>query len=368
MAATQHRKDIQGLRALAVLLVVAGHLFPTVVKGGFIGVDIFFVISGFVITQQMLKSYVIAQKGFLLNFYSRRIRRILPSALLVTVVSIWATHRFLGPVASNNATLDGGWATVFLSNFHFHNIALDYFATGTQPSVLQHYWSLSIEEQFYLIWPALFVLVFFKAISHRTRQILIVLVIALSLSTAMYQSLINQSPIFFSTWTRIWELAVGALIAITSKTIQLPRFALSTLLTLIGLSAFVIDQTMQWPRVTTIPIIAATGIVVLRNPRLGSFWLLENKVATYIGDLSYIIYLWHWPVLTITKGYYGKLGGSEILMVVVITALLSVATHHLFENPLRYSKALSSKPARTVSAGVIAIAATATTLFTNYQG
>jgi hypothetical protein len=368
MAATQHRKDIQGLRALAVLLVVAGHLFPTIVKGGFIGVDIFFVISGFVITQQMLKSYLTTPKGFLLNIYARRIRRILPSALLVTGVSIWATNKLLGPVASNNATLDGGWATVFLSNFHFQNTALDYFATGTQPSVLQHYWSLSIEEQFYLIWPALFVLLFFKSISLRIRQIILVSVIALSLSIAMYQSFVNQSPIFFSTWTRIWELAVGALLAITSKTIQLPRFVLSTLIVLITVAAFVIPQTMQWPRLTTIPIIAATAILLLRNPRLGNFSIVENRVATYIGDLSYIIYLWHWPVLTITKGYYGKFGASEILIVIAATALLSVASHHLFENPLRYSKALSTKPALTVLAGVIAIAATTTTLFTNYQG
>ena len=101
MAPTQHRKDIQGLRALAVLLVVVGHLFPRVLKGGFIGVDIFFVISGFVITQQMLKSYLSSSKGFLINFYARRIRRILPSAILVTLVTIWATKLLLGPVAAN---------------------------------------------------------------------------------------------------------------------------------------------------------------------------------------------------------------------------------------------------------------------------
>ena len=316
----------------------------------------------------MLRSYLTSQKGFFLNFYSRRIRRILPSALLVTAVTIWATNRFLGPVASNNATLDGGWATVFLSNFHFQNSALDYFATGAQPSVLQHYWSLSIEEQFYLIWPALFVLLFIKSISLRARQIIITSVIALSLSTATYQSFVNQSPIFFSTWTRIWELAVGALLAITSRTIQLPRFVSSILIFLTTVAAFVIPQTMQWPRVTTIPIVAATAVVLIRNPRLGAFWLLENRFATYLGDLSYIIYLWHWPVLTISKGYYGKFGASEILIVLAVTALLSVATHHLFENPLRYSKILSAKPALTVIAGIVAIATAATTLFTNYQG
>jgi peptidoglycan/LPS O-acetylase OafA/YrhL len=94
---------------------------------------------------------------------------------------------------------------------------------------------------------------------------------------------------------------------------------------------------MQWPRLTTIPIVLATVLLLLRNPRLGSFGLLENKVATYIGDLSYIIYLWHWPVLTITRSYYSRLGSQEILLVIGVTALLSAVTHHLFENPIRFS-------------------------------
>ena len=368
MAPTQHRKDIQGLRALAVLLVVVGHLFPRVLKGGFIGVDIFFVISGFVITQQMLKNYLTSNKGFLINFYARRIRRILPSAILVTLVTIWATKLLLGPVAANDVTLDGGWATVFLSNFHFHNTALDYFAAGNGISPLQHFWSLSIEEQFYLVWPALFVLLFFRPIALKSKQLLLGVVITLSLVTAIYQSVINESAQFFSTWTRIWELAAGALLAITAKTIQIPSFVLYGLVIFLIASAFVIEQSMQWPRMTSIPVIVATVILLLRNPRIGSFALLENKVITYIGDLSYIIYLWHWPVLTITRSYYSQLGTQEVLLVIGLTALLSVLTHHLFENPLRYSKALSRRPKITVGAGLIAIAATATTLFTAHQG
>jgi peptidoglycan/LPS O-acetylase OafA/YrhL len=368
MAVTQQRKDIQGLRALAVLLVVAGHLFPTAVKGGFIGVDIFFVISGFVITQQMLKNHMTTDKGFLLNFYAKRICRILPSALLVTLVSIWATNKFLGPVAANNATLDGGWATVFLSNFHFQSTALDYFATGTQTSPLQHFWSLSIEEQFYLMWPALFIVLFARSLSMRTKQIILGFIIAFSFLAAMYQSSIDQSAIFFSTWARIWELAVGAFIAINAKTIQLPKFVLTACVTLIALASLTIPQTMQWPRLTTIPIIAATAIVLLRNPRLGAYSLFENRIATYIGDLSYIIYLWHWPVLTNVKGYYGKFEATQILLVVALTALLSVATHHLFENPIRYSQLLSRRPAITVAGGSIAIAITAIMLFNHFQG
>jgi hypothetical protein len=368
MASTQHRKDIQGLRALAVLLVVAGHLFPGVVKGGFIGVDIFFVISGFVITQQMHKSYITSNKGFLINFYARRIRRIMPSAILVTLVTIWATKMWLGPVAANDVTLDGGWASIFLSNFHFQNTALDYFAAGNGISPLQHFWSLSIEEQFYLVWPALFVLLFFRPIALKSKQLLLSVVITLSLVTAIYQSDINESAQFFSTWTRIWELAAGALLAITAKTLRIPNFVLYGLVIFLIASAFVIEQSMQWPRLTSIPVIVATVILLLRNPRIGNFVLLENKVITYIGDLSYIIYLWHWPVLTITRSYYSQLGTQEVLLVIGLTALLSVLTHHLFENPVRYSEALSRRPKITVSAGLIAIAATATTLFTAYQG
>lgn len=368
MVISQHRKDIQGLRALAVLLVVAGHLFPSVVRGGFIGVDIFFVISGFVITQQMLNSDQSSQGGFLLDFYARRVRRILPSALLVTVVTIWAAGKFLGPVAENETTLAGGWATLFLSNFHFQYTALDYFAAGTQVSPLQHFWSLSIEEQFYLVWPAIFLLLFLRLTSLKFKQGFLLVVISLSLFTAVYQTLIDQTPIFFSTWTRIWELAAGAIVAISSRFIQLPRFATIGLVTALIVAGFVLPQSMQWPRLTTIPVIVATVLLLLRNPRISHVTLLENKAATYIGDLSYIIYLWHWPVLVITQGFFGSFGTKEICMVVLLTALLSVATHHLYENPIRYSRHLSTKPLLTVSFGAISIAVMATILFTRYQG
>ncbi len=368
MAATQVRKDIQVLRAFAVLLVVAGHLFPSVVKGGFIGVDIFFVISGFVITQQMLKNYLTSEKSFLINFYARRIRRILPSALLVTLATIWAADRFLGPVVSNNAKLDGGWATIFLSNFHFQANALDYFAAGTQVSPLQHFWSLSIEEQFYLLWPTTFILLFVRATTLRTKQVLLSIIIGLSLFAALYQSMVSQSPIFFSTSTRIWELAAGALLAITSKSISFPRLLAPFLVLVLCASAFLIPQSMQWPRLTTIPIVLATLILLTRNARITSFPLLENKTAAYIGDLSYIIYLWHWPVLVITKGYYAQFGWQEIALVIGITALLSVITHHFYENPIRYSHALINRPVMSVAIGVLAISATSLTLFTRYQG
>jgi peptidoglycan/LPS O-acetylase OafA/YrhL len=365
--ATQQRKDIQGLRAIAVLLVVAGHLFPTVVQGGFIGVDIFFVISGFVITQQMLKNQLDSGKGFLVHFYARRIRRILPSALLVTAGTVWAAGYFLGPVVANNALLDAGWASVFLSNFHFQSTALDYFASGTQVSPLQHFWSLSIEEQFYLIWPAFFLLLFMRSISQRFRLITIGTITSLSLFIALYQSTLQSSPIFFSTSTRVWELGAGAMLAIAAKSVPIPRFVTALSLVLLLVCAFLIPQSMQWPRFTTLPIVILTLLLLLRDSRVSAMPILENKIATYVGDLSYIIYLWHWPVLVITKSYFANFGVQEILIVIGITAALSVITHHVYENPLRYSHRSVASPAMTLFIGVIAITACALTFFSRYQ-
>ena len=368
MTQTQHRKDIQGLRALAVLLVVAGHFFPGVVQGGFIGVDIFFVVSGFVITQQMLKSIELSHQRFLLNFYARRIRRILPSALLVTLVTIVVAKWLLGPVVANSTTLDGAWATVFLSNFHFQSIALDYFSSGTQVSPLQHYWSLSIEEQFYLVWPAIFLLLHIKSIAIKARKVVLTVIIAVSLFVALYQSTVTESAIFFSTLTRVWELAIGALLAILAISIRVPRILLNICIGALVVSAFVIPQSMQWPRLTTVPIVALTSLILMRNPRLDTSQPLENRAATYIGDLSYIIYLWHWPVLTIAKGYFGKFEAPQILVCLTLTMFLSVLTHHLFENPIRYSKKLISSAMLTVSLGISSVVTVGFVLFTTYQG
>ena len=369
MASTRYRADIQGLRALAVLLVVAGHLFPTVIKGGFIGVDIFFVISGFVITQQMISMHESHKKNFLLTFYSRRIRRILPSALFVTLGTVWATGYFLGPVAANETYRDGAWSSIFLGNFHFQNTVMDYFSAGTQISPSQHFWSLSIEEQFYLVWPTIFMLLFAIPLSKVFKQIAIGSVVAFSFFYAMYETQVNDSVIFFSTSTRIWELGVGALIAMNYKSLAFPiRFIAPSLVLALVASTFVITQSMQWPRFTALPIIVITALLLLRDPSTQKFSLLENRVATYIGDLSYIIYLWHWPILIIVKARAGELGVKEILTVLILTALLSIATHHGFENPIRHSTRLISTPVLTVTTGIAAIAVCATTLFSRYQG
>lgn len=362
----QRRADIQGLRALAVSLVVAGHIAPDLISGGFIGVDVFFVISGYVITLQMLKSPAVNKRKFLLDFYARRILRIIPSALLVILATIVATDYYLGPVVGNDARLDAGWASVFLSNFHFHNLSLDYFAAGIERSPLQHFWSLSIEEQFYLLWPILFLFLAFKSGSQLARRIFLSLLILTSLSFALVQSEISKAPIFFLTHVRLWELAVGALIAL----LPVIKFGLKylqviTILYLL-LAAFFINESMQWPGFATVPVIIATALY-LYCADSGRANPLGLKPFSYLGDLSYLVYLWHWPILIIVTAISANFGAIEIAKVLSLSLALSVLTHHLFENPIRFASGLRTRPAITVLLGVLSISITSLVLFSSHQ-
>ena len=363
---SHHRSDIQSLRAIAVMLVIAGHLFPLSIKGGFIGVDIFFVISGFVITLQMTKLYSTSPSTFLRDFYSKRIKRILPSALLVTMLSLLATSYFLGPVAVNEAKQDGGWTTIFLGNFHFHNMSLDYFDTGTQASPFQHFWSLSIEEQFYLIWPALFLILMIKAKSIRTRQSVLLAIIGFSLSMALYLSEMKSDPIFFISSSRVWELAVGALLGLSTVSIRLPKSLINLCLSILLVASITISPTMQWPGFLSIPVIVATAVILINNPSLGRVKALDNKMMRYIGDLSYLLYLWHWPIFIIIKGVSSSFGNVEKLYIALLTFALSVITHHFFENPIRFST--KTTPGTTISLGISAVAVLSGALFITYQG
>jgi len=316
----------------------------------------------------MLTSVQSGHKEFFLNFYARRMRRILPSALLVTLVTIYAAKKLLGPVVANSTILDGAWTTIFLGNFHFQHTTLDYFAAGNQVSPLQHYWSLSIEEQFYLMWPALFLFLHIRTKSIKNRINFLSIIIALSLFTALYQSTISQTTIFFASSTRMWELATGALLAINGKTVHIPRLPVNLGLLALLISAFIIPQTMQWPRLTTIPIVIVSGLLLIRNPECGKSFFLENQLATYIGDLSYILYLWHWPILTIAKSYCLHFGAAQKLLCIFLALVFSVLTHHLFENPIRYSQRVAASVRLNLALGISSIAIVAFALFTTYQG
>ena len=232
------RQDIQGLRALAVLLVVLDHARIGPFHGGFIGVDVFFVISGFLITGLLVSESERTGRVSLLGFYARRARRILPAATLVIMATVAASIYFLSAVEASGAIEDALWATFFAANFKFALDGTDYFQNDTPPSPLQHYWSLAVEEQFYVVWPLLVLLLCLfsawrarrsvgaRSTGPRVRDLGVsplVVIIGVSFAFSVSYSTTDPVSAYFSPFTRAWELGIGALVACLSTRLILLR-------------------------------------------------------------------------------------------------------------------------------------------------
>src|ERR1051325_1428873 len=202
-----HRDDIQGLRAVAVLLVVLAHAGVPYLQGGFVGVDVFFVLSGYLITGLLLRGRL-----SLADFYVRRARRILPAAVLTLVVTDLVAQHLLNFVRAREAVSDSIWAALFGANVHFAQVGSDYFSRGQPPSPFLHFWTLSVEEQFYLVWPGILVL----ALLLGRRHLLAVVAVlgAASLAWSVHDTTASPATAYFSTFARAWELALGAALAI----------------------------------------------------------------------------------------------------------------------------------------------------------
>lgn len=349
-----HRREIQGLRALAVLAVITNHLFADILPGGFLGVDIFFVLSGYLITGQLLEFSAVGHLGRnLLNFYARRIRRILPSALLVIWVSIGLAFKYLGPVIGNETLRDGRWSTLFIANSHFNSLKVDYFGQGSSSPLLQHYWSLAVEEQFYIVWPIALLLLVLLSKTH-SKKILLTLLSAIALFSFSSIFIIEKTLTYFATQTRIWELSIGALIAIIGARAW-PNILQWVAFIIILASLFFVGPADQVPGLKVIPaLLAVVALLTVSNARLQ--FILSNRVMHYIGDLSFVLYLWHWPVIELHRQLaVSPLSTSDSISLLVITFLLAITTHHLFENPIRFNKYLVQHPGVTVISGNLAI-------------
>ncbi len=352
------RPDIQGLRALAVGLVVLDHAHVPGLRGGFIGVDVFFVISGFLITGLLIGDIERHRSVRFVNFYARRALRILPMATVVIVVTSVASVLLLGVLAARSLLVDGVWAVFFVANVHFAAAGTNYFAaTGT--SALQHYWSLAVEEQFYLVWPALLGAIAFGASrlrrEHVTRLAIaatLVAFIAVSLASSIADTAKDPAGAYFSTIDRGWELAVGALIAVVLPSVKtIPRI-LGAVLTWTGLSA-VLAAAVLFTSLTPIPgwrallpVLGAGALLVggVAGARGGAQALLGLRPLQFLGDISYSLYLWHWPLLVLGAAYLGARDSLAARLVTVAAAvLLSSLTFHLFENPVRHARALVQK-------------------------
>lgn len=354
------RPDIEGLRALAVALVVVLHAGVTAVSGGYIGVDVFFVISGFLITSLLIDEVRATQRVSILGFYARRARRILPAACFVIAATVVAAYLRLGPLVGRTTSIDGRWAAGFAANFRFIQQGTDYFASDLPPSPLQHYWSLAVEEQFYLVWPTLlFGLVLLGrrfARSTLTLQIGLVAIVGGSLYWSVHQSATAPTTAYFSPLTRAWELGAGALVAVFTVAISKTPGALRALATWVGLglivlAAFTLTAATQFPGYAALLPVVGTVLIVaggIGGPSGGTGLVLGIAPMRWIGKISFSVYLWHWPVLIIAEERSATpLSNTARVACVAITLALSVASYYAIENPLRSTSLLKAVKART---------------------
>jgi peptidoglycan/LPS O-acetylase OafA/YrhL len=339
------RPDIQGLRAVAVLLVVLFHAVGRPFSGGYVGVDVFFVISGFVITGVLLRERASSGRTSVLAFYGRRCRRIIPAATLVILVTIAASYLVLGFLAGDSTARDGRWAAVFLVNFHFASMATNYLAAQQPPSPLQNFWSLSVEEQFYVVYPTLFLALAAvrTRISFRLRTAIgLIIIIIVSFALSISQTQTNEAVAYFSPFTRAWELALGALIAVSTNRLLRLRPHVAAAMGWLGLGAILLSaivfnaQTPYPGSLVAVPVVGA-GFVIAGGvvaPNFGVERMLALAPFQWLGKLSYSLYLWHWPILIIAaeKQERTNLPVRQGLLLLALALGASVVSYALVEN------------------------------------
>ncbi len=379
-ARSPFRPDIQGLRALAVVAVVLNHAKVGAFSGGFVGVDVFFVISGFLITQLLL--YEAQHTGTIssMQFYGRRARRILPAATVVLVTTVLVSVGLLGFVQSSSVISDSVWSTFFAANIHFGHVGTDYFATDNPASPIQHFWSLAVEEQFYLVWPLLLLLLLGGLARWRDRRtptagrpepladgryalpvgrILVGLGVLGGASLAYSIIVTEHDPTaaYFSTSARAWELSVGAICAVLVPAISETPAWLRAVMAWVGLAA-VTWSIFHYTALTAFPGKAAllpvlgTGLMIAGGAgtiTVGPKALLSRKGCQLMGDWSYSFYLWHWPFLIIAAGYLQRpLSQYETVLLLIAALGVSALTYEHVENPFRRGRLLAARPVPSV--------------------
>jgi peptidoglycan/LPS O-acetylase OafA/YrhL len=342
------RPDVQGLRAVAILLVVLYHAGIPGIGGGYVGVDVFFVISGFVITGVLLREREARGRTSLLNFYGRRARRIIPAASLVIIVTVVAAYHYLGPLTGHETAVDGRWAALFLANFHFAT-ETNYLASQRLPSALQNYWSLAVEEQFYIVYPTIFLITarFARGMSLRARLVIVLLaVITASYAFSIVFTSANAPSAFFSPLTRAWELALGGLIAVAGQSLRRLPPSFAALISWLGLGAIVVASTTLtsasvYPgSLVAIPVLGA-GLVIAggaAQPAWGVECLLRQRPFQLLGLISYSLYLWHWPILIVATQSRGatSLPVWDNVLLLLFATLIAIVTYRFLENPARH--------------------------------
>lgn len=352
------RPDIQGLRAFAVVAVVLDHLIGWP-KGGFVGVDAFFVLSGFLITGLLLREFEANGTISFRGFYRRRVKRILPAATLVLLASLTASYLVFNQGRFTTTLWDSVWAMFFASNWRSAIAGTDYFQAHGPVSPLQHYWSLAVEEQFYFVWPLLMLAAIMGAIRATGQQarprvaagVAISVLSALSFCWAMWETQNNTGVAYFSTFSRAWELGLGAILAVVSPVLSKIPAILRPALAWAGLVAmlaavFLTEESKNFPApAALLPVLGTCLVVAAGTGALDHRLLapLTNRATRYLGDISYSLYLWHFPVIIIGSQLVDPATPLGQLILVAAFTMLAVYSYHLVEDPIRKSSWLDPK-------------------------
>lgn len=367
------RPDIEGLRAVALGAVLLCHAGLPLAAGGYVGVDIFFVISGFLITRLLLAELEGTGGISLTRFFARRAKRLLPSLAVVLLAVAVLSYLIFSPVRGVEVAGDITSSALYVVNWHFAAQSVDYFAQGADPSPVRHIWSLAVEEQFYLAWPLLILAVALLCLRLRNVPLRSALWVALATvaltSFALGVWLTESQPraAYFSTFGRAWELGLGALLA-TMGPLRL-RAAAAGVLGWLGVAAIVaavllFDSGTPFPGFAALlPTLGVAAIILAGSSRhpdrppnpdgrtVGPARALGLRPVRYVGRISYAWYLWHWPAIVFATAIWGPLGLAAGLAVTAASIVPSIVTHHLVERPLHHSRLLSLRPRRALAVG-----------------
>ncbi|WP_082522067.1 acyltransferase family protein [Ramlibacter sp. Leaf400] len=331
------RPDIQGLRAIAVLTVVLFHAYPNMLAGGYIGVDVFFVISGYLITGIILRECD-QQRFSLVAFYERRIRRIFPALVAVFIATVLAGSAILSPKELSDLGRSTIFATLFFSNVDSY-LHSGYFDTASEFRPLLHTWSLAVEEQFYVLFPPIVAVLRYRSRRHLPAILLVACAVSLVCSELMIHK--SASAAFFMAPSRGFELLIGAYLAtghLRPVADTKIRGILSLLgLGMIGIAAATFSAETRFPGVAALlPCIGAA--LLLHSSAAGPTFggrLISVQPFRYVGDISYSLYLWHWPILAFCRHLYGAdLSATVATCGVLVTAVLAAMSYHLIEQPV----------------------------------
>ena len=371
------RPEIQALRAIAVATVVIFHYWPHLMTGGYVGVDVFFAISGFLITAHLVREVDSTARVSLPGFWARRARRILPAALLVLLFCAIATYLWVPLNLWQQFFTEIRASALYVENWNLASQAVDYLGAENRPSPVQHYWSLSVEEQFYIVWPVLILIA--MAAARRGSQTLRrraigVMLVVLTLASFIYSVIAtanDPAAAFFVTPTRVWEFGAGGILALVAT--PNGRLALRAVVSWLGIAAillasFFYSTKTPFPGAAALlPILGTLAVIWAGAPELrwAPLGWMKLRPLQWIGDNSYSIYLWHWPLLILAPFVLlTDLNAPIKLALIALTLVLAALTKRFVEDPLRSGPLLAGKRPRKTF--IFALGATAIVLLAGF--